>query len=468
MNPYKAKRPVSAGAIFYIVLFFLVLAGLGYLLYYDKGLFWDMLPLVCIPALLLAIGIIIFYFAKRATIGYTFILFLLIFITGLILSAFYGPFAIVRQAREFYDSKDYKASIDKYQVIYEEYPRSRYYDEAITQLAYSSYLDEDYEMALENLDKAVEKELLSAQDIEVLKIYTDCYSELGDSAFASGDFDLAAQYYIEASDYYDIILKNYPDTNEAFIADYKAPEYRVKAAESNFNLGHYGLSISILEETLAEYPDTDFREEAADLLFRSRIEIAKSELSEKDYKEALDNLLGILDLDEEFIDLDDYRFVRIKNLVFSDTPIYLLRDIGYGLYNSEDFKKALFIFEGLSQYNPEISDQFLSYIVSSKVNLTADGDFRQLQVSDPVGSISLNDKSIISFENETEHTLKIYMRGSEYKIFDIASESKKEVEVLSGYYQVLVEILNTDISPFYGKFSYDSGAKYREVFNLED
>jgi len=60
------------------------------------------------------------------------------------------------------------------------------------------------------------------------------------------------------------------------------------------------------------------------------------------------------------------------------------------------------------------------------------------------------------------------MRGSEYKIFDIASESKKEVEVLSGYYQVLVEILNTDISPFYGKFSYDSGAKYREVFNLED
>lgn len=467
MNPYKATRPVSAGAVFYLVLFFLIIGALGYLLYYDKGLFWDYLPIVCIPSLLIALGVIIFYFAKRASIGYTFILFFLIFLTGIVISAFFGPFALSRTAKDSFEAEDYKGSIDNYKAIIEQYPRSRYYDEAVVQLANSYYLDEQYREAIRFFDRSIEQGLLQDGDLEIRKIYTDCYSELGDDSYDSKDFSSASQYYIKASQYYESILLDFPDSNEAFIADYKVPEYKVKAADSLFKTEDFQGAITILENVISQYPDSEFTEQAYSLILSSYFERTGELLSQESYEKALETYLKVLELDEEKIDLEAYFSIRTRNSVFNNVPLYLLREKGYDLYYSEDYKKALFIFEGISQFNPGLMEQFVPYIVSSKVSLVADSDFMELPDSEPVGSISLKDKSLLSIENQTDFILVFYLRGAEYKILEIDPQSRQEIEINSGFYQVLAELENTDVLPFYGKFTYESGARYRELFSLD-
>lgn len=468
MNPYKNRRTVSAGSVFYIVLFFLVIAALGYLLYYDKGLFWDLLPLVCIPALILALAVTIFYFAKRSPIGYTFILFFLIFLTGLILSAFFGPFALARQARQSYDDKDYSAAIENYETIVDDYSSSRYYDESLVQLAYSHYLDDRFSKALEYFEAASEAGLVSEEDLEIKKIYIDCYTELGDLSYQNGDYRKAADFFIDASTYYRDILVDFPDSNEAFIADYKAPEYLIKAADSLFNVGDFDDCIDISNEVITVYPDSDFVGEAVDLTFDSFIEKAKTSLEKESYDNAIEVFTDILELDNDTIELDGYKFINAKNALFNKVPVYILRDTGYEFYYEEEYKKALFIFEGIAQFRPELKDQFIPYIASSKINLVSDGEFIEIPDSVPVGTINLANKSILSIENNTDFILKFYLRGAEYNIIEVDPSSKQEIEINSGFYQILAELENTDILPFYGKFTYEPGSKYREVFSLEE
>ena len=467
MSQYKARRTVSAGSVFYLVLFFLIIGALAYLLYYDKGLFWDYMPIVCIPSLLISIGVIIFYFAKRAPIGYTFILFFLIFLAGMVLSAFFGPFALSRQAREGFDSKDYRESIENYQTIIDEYPKSRYYDEAVVQIANAYYLDEQYGNAITFFDKAKQQELISDEELEIRKIYTDCYSELGEVSYQAGDFKTAAQNYIKASQNYESILLDFPESNEAFIARYKIPQYLVKAADSLYKTEDFQTSIEVLERVISQYPDSEFTEQAHGLIFSTYVERTGKLLSEGSYASALKTFLNILDLDEEKIDLASYEFIRINNRIFNNIPVSLLREEGYDLHYSGEYEKALFIFEGISQFNPGLMDQFVPYIVASKINLVADSDFRDLPDSEPVGSISLKDKSLLSIENQTEFILVFYLRGAEYRILEIDPQSRQEIEINSGFYQVLAELENTDVLPFYGKFTYESGAKYRELFSLD-
>ena len=95
MNLYSSRKSVSGGSIVFTVLFFLVFIGAGYLFFIDKGKFWDYLPFICIPSLVITLILLIFYFIKRNSSGYIFTIFFLIFLSGMILSSIFGPFALI-------------------------------------------------------------------------------------------------------------------------------------------------------------------------------------------------------------------------------------------------------------------------------------------------------------------------------------------------------------------------------------
>ena len=122
MNLYSNRKSVSGGSIVFIVLFFLIFIGVGYLFFIDKGKFWDYLPFICIPSLVITLILLIFYFIKRNSSGYIFTIFFLIFLTGMILSSIFGPFALVNSATEEYSVKNYKEAITDYKKILDDLP----------------------------------------------------------------------------------------------------------------------------------------------------------------------------------------------------------------------------------------------------------------------------------------------------------------------------------------------------------
>ena len=138
---YRSRRALSAGSIFFIVFFLLASIGLGYFFYIDQGLFWDYSLYVFIPAVVISLILMIFYFVRRNVSAYVFLLFFLIFLTLTILSSFIGPFALINSARDNYENDDYVSAIRDYEEILEKYPSSRHALEASDNIAYAHYLN---------------------------------------------------------------------------------------------------------------------------------------------------------------------------------------------------------------------------------------------------------------------------------------------------------------------------------------
>ena len=144
MNIYANKRSASGGSIIFIVLFFLVFISSGYLFFVDKGKFWDYLPFICIPSLVITLILLIFYFVKRNSSGFIFTIFFLIFLSGIILSSIFGPFALISSANENYSNKQYSEAAINYKKILDTYPNSRYAREALINISGSYYRNGNY------------------------------------------------------------------------------------------------------------------------------------------------------------------------------------------------------------------------------------------------------------------------------------------------------------------------------------
>src|SRR5680860_169636 len=144
MNLYSSRKSVSGGSIVFTVLFFLVFIAAGYLLFIDKGKFWDYLPVICMPSLVLALILLIFYFIKRNSSGYIFTIFFLVFLSGMILSSIFGPFALTNSVVDEYSGKQYSAAITNYKQILDSYPTSRYAKGALINISDSYYLNGNY------------------------------------------------------------------------------------------------------------------------------------------------------------------------------------------------------------------------------------------------------------------------------------------------------------------------------------
>ena len=197
MYSYKSTKGVSAGSTFFIVLFIIILIGSGYFFYTDKGRFWDFLPIICISSAAINLILLIFYFVRRSGSGYIFLLFFLIFLAGIILSSFFGPFALYNSAMDNFENKKYREAIANFKTITEEYQTSKYADDSLKNIAKAFYLNGDYTDAVFYYKKAIENKIIDGSSLEMKNIFADCFLKMAEKNHDLRDYANAADYYLK-------------------------------------------------------------------------------------------------------------------------------------------------------------------------------------------------------------------------------------------------------------------------------
>jgi tetratricopeptide (TPR) repeat protein len=438
---------------------------MGYLFYMDKGNFWDMLPFVCIPAIIISLILTIFNFTRRTRGSSFFVVFFILSLTGLILSNFFGPSALEKKAEK---SKDYSQSINYYNTLLNNYPNSKLADNALEKISYAYYYNSDYTEAITYFKKAIDSEIVSDNDLEIKEIFEDCYSKLAQYYYNNEKYSQSAESYLNAVEVLEDIKSNFPDTNEAFIAIYKIPEYLYKAA-LNFNkTKDWEKSIEALENIINNYNDSDYFNDASSLLSKTYINEAAELVSNHNYIEGAEEFLKILDLnalDYSYDNIKDYEKMKI----FSNIPSGTLKNIAKDKYNSGSYKKASFLYEIIVEYNPELEEEINPLLIDSKLKLIASSTYNSLSPAVPERKFWGPEKSILIIENNTEFDLTVYLKGPEYKIIKVEKNSTSdEIEISAGTYEAASELTSPDILPYYGTVTYEEGQKYREEYSISD
>ncbi len=468
MDSYRSRRALSAGSIFFIVFFILVSIGAGYLFFIDQGIFWDYALYFCIPVVVINLILMIFYFVKRSISGYIFLLFFLVFLTIIVLSSFLGPFALINSARESYDNEKYGNAITDYKEIIDKYPGSRHAKEASERIAYSYYMSGDYENAMYYFIKAIDENIINGDSLEVKKILADSNLRIAEGYFNQKDFEKASEYYLETSQRLKEIADSFPNTNDAFIADYKIPEYMYQAASSAGFAKLWEKSNEILHNIIEDYPDSEYSEQSKNLLFYNILRNSSELKSNGEDRQSIETFTMIFDLDRELLeqkksDIDYY----IKYLL-GDAPATILVQIANEMYYAADYGKAMFIYDYLLENHPQYENTILKNVVGNKIMVVQKSTYETLEASDPVGSFAGEETSRIIIENRTDNALVQYMGGPEYLLLRFEKQSKTEIEIAAGAYKIVVEFDNPDIYPFYGEITYEAGKTYRQVYELKE
>ncbi len=465
MYTYRRKHKPDAGSIFFIILFILAALGLYYLAYIDRGKFWDIFPLVCIPVIIISIILIIINFIRLTKCRMFFILFFLLSVTGLILSNFFGPNALNYKAGINYENKNYEQSISYYRILLDKYPNSWHADEALKNIPYAYLLNNDYSEAIDYFNRAINKEILDNDKLEIKNAIEECYTKLALEYSNDGKYELSAENYLNAVITLEEIKNNFPDTNEAFISIYKIPEYLYKAA-LNFNkVKKCDKSIECLEKITTDYRESEYFYDASILLSKIYINKATELAKDNSYQESIEEFLKILDLealDYDYNSINDY----YKNSVFSNIPPDLIKNTAQEKYDSGNYRKTIFLCELIIDYAPEMKEDTDYFLINSKLKLISSSEHKPLEQTAPERKFWGPGRSILIIENNTEFDLSVYLKGHEYKIIRITKNSAAEIEITAGDYESAVELNDTDILPYYGKVTYEEGQKYREEYTI--
>ena len=165
MYTYRRRARIDAGSIFFIVIFLMASAVIGYFAFTDKGKFWDILPFICIPVIIISLILVIVNFARRTKAGTFFVLFFLLSVVGLIMSSFFGPLALINDAEKSFDNKNYEDSINYYKTVLDNYPGSRHANTALKNISFAYFSNKNYMEAINSFNKAIELEIISSNVI---------------------------------------------------------------------------------------------------------------------------------------------------------------------------------------------------------------------------------------------------------------------------------------------------------------
>jgi len=466
MYTYKRRGKVSPGSIFFIVLFILITIGLGYLLYLDKGKFWDILPFVSMPIIIISLILIIFNFVRRTRIGYIFILFFIIFLAGLTLSSIFGPFAAYSEAQKNFDNKQYSDSTDKFKIILGNYPNSKYADDALKNMSYAYYLNSNYEEAILYFKKAIEQNIVQSSDFEIKKIFADCYSKLAENYYTEKKYEESAEDYLNAVEIFDEIIANFPDTNEAFISTYKIPEYLYNAAQSYKYSKDLDKAIETLINIIDRYPDSEYFQKANSLLFLTYIDKSIELKNNYNYRESAEEFLKILDLEEQ----NNYSYILNyqRREIFSDIYPNILKNIAKNMYQQHEYEKALFVYNAILDYNPELKEELTPSKIDCKIKTITASNYTEINQPEPIKKIYSPEISKLIIENNTSFNLIVYFSGAEYRIIPVEPESKTDlIEIKAGKYKIAAELENSDILPYFGIITYEENQKYLELYDTK-
>jgi tetratricopeptide (TPR) repeat protein len=466
MYTYKRRR-FGPGSIFFIVVFSLTAIGMGCLAYLNRGKFWDILPYVCIPVIILSIILIIFNLIRRNRGNFFFILFFLTSLTILILSYIFGPSVLNTKAQDSYESGDYDRSIDHYNTLLKNYSGSRLAVDAMGKLPYSYYANADYDQAITSFEEAIDSGVLNGSDLGVKKIFEDCYYMLALENYNSENYSKAGENYLNAVRVLKEINEEFANTNEAFIALFKIPEYLYYSALSFNKTGDLENSISSLEEILENYNNSEYFNPAGTLLFNLYIDKAIELAGNLDYAEGIEEYLKILDLEVEGKFYHNIPASR-KRKVFSKIPINTLKDTASNKYSSGYYKKAAFLYELIIEYHPESEEELDPLLVDSKIKSIGSSDHSTFKISAPERKLWGQEKSILIIENNTSFDLIVYLKGPESIKIKAGKNSSVETGFTAGMYEVASESDDHDILPSYGIVTYEEGQRYREEYPIPE
>lgn len=463
MYTYRKKYRLDPGSIFFIVLFILTITGMGYLIYIDKGKFWDLLPFVSIPAIIISLVLIIFNFIRRTKGSIYFIFFFILFLTGLILSNIFGPTALIYKAERSLASKNYEESIDYYKTLLSNYPGSRLSASAMENISFAYYSNKDYLEAIDSYKNAIDSEIFTSDDLKIKNILVECHSKLAEEYIGKKEYGKSAESYLDAVEILEEIKTNFPATNDAFIAIYKLPEHLYNAA-LNFNRDkNWNKSIETLDYLISDYNDSDYFNEASQLFYEVCIKQSTTLVESHEYIEGVETFLNILNFDginKGYNNVSNYEEKRI----FSNIPSYILKDIAQDNYNSGNYSESLFLCEIIVSYNPQQEEYINPLLIDSKINLVSASNYNPFEPPDLERKFWGSEKSILIIENNTGFVITAYLKGPEYKIITVEQNSIIETEISAGTYEAVLESGNPNNLPDYGNLTFEEGQRYRSEF----
>jgi len=464
MYSYREKRALSISSFFFMLLFIFIFIGAGVLLYIDKGIFWDWLPIACIASALINLILLIVYFVKKSVAGYIFTIFFIAFLSGVILSSLFGPFAVNNRARDAYDNKNYSEAAEGFRTILEEYPSSRYAKGIIKDIAFTYYLQGSYEESLPYFRDAIEQGILNAEELETAKLLAELYSKLGDKYYSEKKYRAASENFLRAADYFDFISANFPETNEAFIAKYKIPEYFYRAAESYSEEKMWDDALVLLERLTQQYPESEYYDAANNMLFDLYISKAFDLKSSGNFTESISSILSILDFPEDILKDKIEAFNSRSSSLFSGMEAAALIDSADSYYMQSSYSKALFLYGYIFNNLAESQENITKNFVDCKIIINSVLTYEHIFQSDPYARIKKEGIAKVSFENKTDYKLTAYISGPDYRIIVVEGQAKTEIDLPAGDYTITAELAGPGTVPFFGKVTYEDGGRYREIY----
>jgi len=466
MYTYNKRRKTGPISILFLVLFSCSVVGLGVLSYLDKGRFWDMLPYFCIPIIALSLILAIFNLVRRGSIGLIFIIFFIIFGIGLVLSSLFGPYALNREASGSYESKEYNSAISSYELLLENYPTSRHVDDALKNISFAYYYDNQNAKALLSLNKAINADIIDPQELQVKQVLSDIYFRLAENHIGNKEYGPAADDYQSSVDLLKQIKTDFPDSNEAFIAAYKIPQYLFYTSQNNIKSENWESAIGVLEEIISEYPESDFQKEAADELENAYLDFAYELGFRSEYENAISWFKKYLEIDplrERNYLLD----IKIDQ-IFEGAPPGLIKEFADSYYSGREYHEAIFLYTILIEFNPEYQKVILPQLVNSKIFLAKSSPYIESLQPKRGKYIELEGMSLLVFKNDTDFLITSYLKGTESYAINIEIGESAEIEVMSGEYEVLIEFNTPDLLPFFGIRIYDEKRSYTETIKIEE
>lgn len=484
MYEYNRKSRLGFGSIFLIILFSLTIIFLSILFFINKGKFWDLLPIISVAIIILSLIFAIFNVSRRASGGFIFILFFLLFIGGLIISSIYGPFALSREAQQAIDSENYLVAIKNYNEIINKYSTSRYYEESLKNIVYAYQKTGDYNNTIKYINLCVEKNILDRNSLEVKKILSESYSKIAESSYKDKEYETASLNFILAVNTLRDIIKNFPNSDEAFIASYKIPEYLFKAADCNNKIKNYEQAISLLTELVEDYPENDFAEQAKPLVFDNYFKDILNLIEKSEYKEALDKYMLAKNITSKAETNSDSGISTGNNSInmsikFYDDQVYsripqdILFEYGTNLITSEESKNALSIFEYLLENYPEMEEEINPYYAICKTAIIKNEIYENLPQIKEDYKTRNEDYFILTIINSTAGSLNFYISNNSANgsnVFKLKPKSRVEINMPGDTYNIAAEIINDSNEveqKFFGSFNFENKKKYSQTFLLE-
>ncbi|MDD3776062.1 MAG: outer membrane protein assembly factor BamD [Actinomycetota bacterium] len=457
MYEYSGRHKTGAGSLIIIALFLLSAAGLGYLAYADRGLFWDYLPIASIAAVVLSLIFAIFNLVRKNAIGFLFILFLLASIGGIVFSSLFGPFALNQRAQNSYQEGSYPEAIHSWEALVGHYPSSRYYQTAMGILPMAYYQQGDCINTINYLDKALDLKLLES-NLETSNMYTQCHLDLAENYFKQNSYQQAAHHYLATINLYQKLKQDYPDTDEAFVADYKIPELTFKAATCYKQAGDRQKSNEILTSLIDQYPLSEYSESAKEMLFANYINNALQLKQQKEYEAAIEELLRVTELFNSPRDV--FRVSHYSQVILSDIPQIQLGKAALQHYDQQEYDKSAYLYQAILEYYPESSLDYMTNLVLSKINVIQNSSYHNLSFTGEATRIYAPEQSKLEVNNTGSHDAVLYLSGPQKIRTEIASNTTLELELMPGVYQSAVEYLSRSSIPLFGNLSFEQDSRY--------